>query len=39
MGVRIGDKKLVITTELKAFHIDLLKDTGIDVKPEIYFII
>ena len=30
------DNKLVITTEPKTFHSDLPKDTGINLKHEIY---
>ena len=35
----MGDNKLVITTELKTFHFNLPKDTGINLKHEIYSII
>ena len=35
----LGDKKHVITTELKNFYFYLPKDAGINLKHEIYFII
>ena len=38
MEVHIGYNKLAITAEPKTFHFDLLKDVGIDLKHEIFFI-
>ena len=35
----MGDNKLIITTEPKAFHFDLPKDAAINLKHEIYSII
>ena len=35
MGVHIGDNKLVITTEPKTIHFDLLRNVGNILKHEI----
>ena len=32
----MGDKELIVTTELKTFHFDLPTDAGINLKHEIY---
>ena len=39
MGVHIEDNKLVVVTEPKSFHFDLLKDVDINLRHEVYFII